>query len=300
MISDLTLIDASTARKLSLTKRIGARSDWWTRTPGHYKYNVVFVAGDSGSVLTVLSSLSDRKAVRPALKLDLSSVFFDSSSNTFSLKSHTQDFTYPDSDETIMAECSDTDGNCMLPPSTEGGSGFTLFRLDEGIALPRTGFSAVSPMGLSEKPMDLNYKPLRRTLEIPSVSAAAEIVSVPFTDGEYPVTWLGADAGLLEGSAMPGKGQSVLTGHNHLNTTEAGPFANLNAVAAGDHIFILDERGNLQTFIVYANVKVAENDISGVNRLIEGDPQSLTLITCEDERPEGGYASRRVVAARPM
>ncbi len=27
---------------------------------------------------------------------------------------------------------------------------------------------------------------------------------------------------------------------------------------------------------------------------------SLTLLTCEDERPEGGYASRRVVAARPL
>ena len=25
---------------------------------------------------------------------------------------------------------------------------------------------------------------------------------------------------------------------------------------------------------------------------------SLTLITCEDEMPEGGYASRRIVAAR--
>ena len=176
----------------------------------------------------------------------------------------------------------------------------TLFRLDEGISLPKTGFSALSLQRLPEKPLDLNYKPLRRTLEIPSVSAAAEIVSVPFAEGEYPVAWLGAPAGLLEGSALPGKGQSVLTGHNHLNTTEAGPFAYLKAIEAGDRIFIRDERGNLQVFVVYANVKVAENDVSGVNRVISTDPQSLTLITCEDERPEGGYASRRVVAAKPL
>lgn len=183
-------------------------------------------------------------------------------------------------------------------PEPHHDSSITFFRLVEGIALPKTGFSTASL--LPEKPMDLNYKPLRRTLEIPSVSVFSEIVSVPFAGGEYPVTWLGADAGLLEGSALPGKGQSVLTGHNHLNMTEAGPFANLNSITAGDRIFVRNERGNLQVFVVYANMKVAENDISGVNRIIASDPQSLTLITCEDERPEGGYANRRVVAAKPL
>ncbi len=183
-------------------------------------------------------------------------------------------------------------------PEPHHDSSITFFRLVEGIALPKTGFSTASL--LLEKPMDLNYKPLKRTLEIPSVSVSSEIVSVPFAGGEYPVTWLGADAGLLEGSALPGKGQSVLTGHNHLNTTEAGPFANLNSITAGDRIFVRNERGNLQVFVVYANMKVAENDISGVNRIIASDPQSLTLITCEDERPEGGYANRRVVAAKPL
>ena len=175
-----------------------------------------------------------------------------------------------------------------------------LFRLTDGIILPKTGFSSVKPQPLPEKPLDLNYLPMRQILEIPSISAAAEIVLVPLTDGEYPVTWLGEKAGLLEGSALPGEGQSVITGHNHLNTMEAGPFAGLNGLREGDRIFVRDERGQLLIFKVTANVKVAEDDVNAVNRLIAGDPASLTLITCEDERPEGGYANRRVIAAKPL
>ena len=183
------------------------------------------------------------------------------------------------------------------PDDPRHGSTFRLFRLD---ILPKTGFSTVSPQRLPEKPMDLNYKPLRQMLEIPSASITAEIVSVPFVDGEYPVTWLGSDAGLLEGSAMPGEGQSVLTGHNHLNTTEPGPFAGLKWLREGDRIFIRGEHDDVQTFVVYANEKISEKNIGGVNRIISSDPQSLTLITCEDERSEGGYASRRVIAAKPL
>lgn len=164
-------------------------------------------------------------------------------------------------------------------PVDPGDDDFEFYWLD---TLPKTGFSSASPMLLPEKPMELNYEPLRRTLEIPSASIAAEIVSVPFEDGEYPVTWLGAEAGLLEGSALPGEGQSLVIGHNHLNTNEAGPFFLLKWV-----IFIRDERGGVRTFVVYANVKAAEDDINAVNRLISEDPLSLTLITCEDER-EGG------------
>ena len=206
-------------------------------------------------------------------------------------------FEMPAANVTVNAEFTEEE---RPEPDPHHGGDFSLFRLDAVNELPKTGFPAVSPQPLPEKPLDLNYKPLRKTLEIPSASVTAEIVAVPFTDGEYPVTWLGGDAGLLEGSAMPGKGQSVLTGHNHLNMSEAGPFAGLNWVSEGDRIFIRDERGGMQIFVVYASEKIAENDIDAVNRLISADRQSLTLITCEDERPEGGYASRRVVAAKPL
>ncbi|MBQ6503365.1 MAG: sortase [Flexilinea sp.] len=175
-----------------------------------------------------------------------------------------------------------------------------FFRLETLDILPKTGFPTARPQPLTEKAPDLNYQAMRQILEIPSLSAAAEIVLVPLTDGEYPVTWLGENAGLLEGSALPGEGQSVITGHNHLNTTAAGPFAGLSSLEPDDRIFVRDERGQLLIFKVTANVKVAEDDVNAVNRLIAGDPLSLTLITCEDERPEGGYANRRLIAAKPL
>ena len=177
-----------------------------------------------------------------------------------------------------------------------------LFRLEKGTALPKTGFSAASQQRMPEKPLDLNYKPVSYALQIPSAYVDAEIVLVPFLDGEYPVTWLDDKAGLLEGSALPGKGQSVLTGHNHLNTTEFGSFASLNGLKKGDRIFV-SRKGysdKIQIFEVYANMKISENDIDALNRLIAMDPFSLTLITCEDERIEGSYANRRVIAARPL
>ena len=48
------------------------------------------------------------------------------------------------------------------------------------------------------------------------------------------------------------------------------------------------------------NTKISEYDFDGLQRISETDDNSLTLITCEDERVEGGYANRRIIAARPI
>ena len=166
--------------------------------------------------------------------------------------------------------------------------------------MPETGFSALKPTVLGEQPKDLSYRPLAWTLEIPSLELVTDIVEVPSADGTYPVTWLGSSAGLLEGFGLPGDGHSVLTGHNHLNTMEAGPFVLLNEMGIGDRIFVLDPQDEMQIFAVYANEKIAETDIRGLQRIAERFDDSLTLITCEDERTEGGYANRRIIAAKPI
>ena len=168
-----------------------------------------------------------------------------------------------------------------------------------GQPLPRTGFTSLRPQALPEMPLNLSYQPLHRTLEIPSLSVAADIVEIPNENGEYPITWLGDKVGLLEGFALPGEGYTVLTGHNHLNTTEAGPFALLSSMEEGDRIFVRDSKYNLKTYVVYANEKVSETDYEAVESIAVKYEGSLTMITCEDERIEGGYASRRIVAARP-
>lgn len=163
--------------------------------------------------------------------------------------------------------------------------------------LPRTGFSAVRSSVLPVQPKDLNYKPVGRTLEIPSMSVQAEIVEVPYTDGEYPITWLDQSVGMLEGSALPGRGCTYLTGHNHLSSTEAGPFAMLKWIQIGDRIYVRDRNGWLQTFTVYANVSINAGDIAALERVASEKENTLILITCEDEQVNGNYSHRRIIAA---
>ena len=161
--------------------------------------------------------------------------------------------------------------------------------------MPKTGFSGRLPENLSARPLNVQYRPSGLMLQIPALDVLTEIVTVPFTGREYPVEWLGNSAGMLEGSSLPGEGITVLTGHNHLNTAEAGPFALLSRLDAGDRIMITGSKGEMQTWHVYESVKVPAD---GFGR-IAGDVKenALVLITCEDESPDGGYLNRRVVLA---
>ena len=161
--------------------------------------------------------------------------------------------------------------------------------------MPKTGFSALRPQKLSAQPLSVEYKPTRLTLQIPSLDVESDIVTVPFIDGEYPVEWLGDSVGMLEGSSLPGRGITVLTGHNHLNTTEAGPFAFLRDLEAGDNLMVTDSRGSMQTYHVYQNAKIPAGGFSRIAGDVKGN--SMVLITCEDESPDGGYINRRVILA---
>ena len=165
-------------------------------------------------------------------------------------------------------------------------------RLD---VLPKTGFSALKPQKLSAKPLSVRYKPTSLTLQFPTLDVASDIVTVPFTDGDYPVDWLGNSVGMLEGSSLPGEGITVLTGHNHLNTTEAGPFALLSSLRPGDRIMITDEQGVMQIWHVYQNTKIPADSFSGIAGDVKDN--ALILLTCEDESPAGGYLNRRVILA---
>lgn len=176
----------------------------------------------------------------------------------------------------------------------------SFFMIGSKQELPRTGFSALHPQVLPKQPKDLRYGVSGMTLVIPSLDVSSEIVDVPFRDDEYDVTWLGSSVGMLEGSSLPGEGISLITGHNHLNTTAAGPFAFLKGMEENERIFVLDKRDNLQIFEVFANVKIAETDFDGLESIAAMNENSLVLITCEDEGVDGGYANRRIIAAKPL
>ncbi len=81
-------------------------TDWWLRSPGTSASIAAIVDGGSGVYSTTRGLVNKEFGVRPALKLNLSSVIFSSESKTFSLKPHyTHSFTYSASGATITAMC---------------------------------------------------------------------------------------------------------------------------------------------------------------------------------------------------
>lgn len=164
--------------------------------------------------------------------------------------------------------------------------------------LPHTGFSASHVTPLAARPQDLSYRRTGLTLQIPSLDVAEDIVTVPQSDGSYPVEWLGSSVGFLEESSLPGAGITVLTGHNHLNTKEAGPFLFIKTLEAGDAVMVTKKDGSMLLYRVYGSYKIAPDAFASVSGELRQN--SLVLITCEDEAVDGGYTSRRVVLAAPV
>ena len=169
------------------------------------------------------------------------------------------------------------------------------FRLSAPLReLPRTGLAGTAA---GRRPSSVRYRDLELLLQVPSLDLSTEILSVPLQDGTYPVEWLGTKAGLLAETDLPGEGHSVIAAHNTLNADEFGPFALLGALREGDLFFIQDSRGNMLTYRVFDSDKITETDVEALIRTAERFENTVTLLTCEDERSEGGYASRRIVTA---
>ena len=93
------------------------RMFWWLRTPGEAVRGVSSVDGYTGGISTYGDPVrAVSLEIRPALRLNLSSVVFSSESNTFSLRQdHTHSFAYSASGATITAVCSAPD--CTLSNS---------------------------------------------------------------------------------------------------------------------------------------------------------------------------------------
>jgi LPXTG-site transpeptidase (sortase) family protein len=176
--------------------------------------------------------------------------------------------------------------------------GIDFFLLRRDCELPATGFSSLRPTVLPEQPKDLRYEPVRMHLMLPMLDRDVELVTMPREGNSWAAAWLGSDAGILEGSALPGEGVSVIAGHNTLNDTDYGPFALLAALDIGDVLYVRRSDGELLRFTVYLNEKIGAGDADALQKSALVYENTLTLLTCEDALPEGGYASRRIVSAK--
>ncbi len=165
---------------------------------------------------------------------------------------------------------------------------------------PPTGFSSRNLTVLPEQSSSVVYHAYDFKIDIPSLDVRADVVGVPRNDNGWEVDWLENRVGLLEGSALPGEGPSYIAGHNHLNNMEGGPFLLLNELQNNDRIFIQNGSGELIEFIVYANELYEPDAITAVQEKEAAYPNSLILVTCENESVEGGYLDRRIVFARPL
>lgn len=170
--------------------------------------------------------------------------------------------------------------------------------ISDMIPLPATGITTAIGFPRSQKPAAVRYESAAMELQIPSLGVTSEIVFVEFGEDSYPLEWLDTDTGLLEGTSLPGEGFTVLAAHNTLDAETAGPFALISTMSVGDHIFIRKHNNKLLIFEIYANEKISEYDYETLYKTGFRYDGTLALLTCEDERIEGGYASRRMVAAR--
>lgn len=175
----------------------------------------------------------------------------------------------------------------------------TFFRIGDGVKheLPKTGLTGPAGAMLPGE-ASVSFEPLPMNLRIPSLDLSLDMVLVSAADGEYPVAELADKAGLLEGTDMPGEGWSVLVGHNTLNDIDYGPFVRVGMLEPGDRFFIRNGNGGLMIFEVYANEKIGAEDRGALFDTASRHLSTVTLMTCEDELSEGGYASRRIVSAK--
>ncbi len=163
--------------------------------------------------------------------------------------------------------------------------------------LPGTGFPTNHLSVLPSMPENLSYADLGFELELPSIDVKTKMVGIPHTDDNWPVEWLGNDAGVLEGSSKPGEGITYIAAHNHLNNLQAGPFLFISKLENNDRIFIHKADGSI------INYKVVSNQLANPDNFVEISAEAkmyknpLVLITCEDETADGGYLHRRIVFA---
>jgi len=128
--------------------------------------------------------------------------------------------------------------------------------------------------------LNKQYSATDLILSIPSLRINTPIIGVPQTKDGWDVTWLGSNAGWLNGTAFPTwSGNSVITGHVWNADNTPGVFVNLKDLKYGDQIQI-QAFGQTYTYEVRAS-RILWPDQTNI-ALQHEDTSTLTLLTCED------------------
>ena len=164
-------------------------------------------------------------------------------------------------------------------------------------SVPGTGFAPQRVTVLSTQPAQKAYADLGDLwLEIPRLGVQMPIVGVPQTDGEWDVSWLGNQAGWLNGSAFPTwNGNSVITGHVWNADNTAGPFAAVNQLWWGDKV-IVHAWGGKYVYEVRTVMQVSPTNTAAMMK--HQELPWITLVTCRGyDAASNSYKYRVLVRA---
>jgi len=184
------------------------------------------------------------------------------------------------------------DGNATDPGELAVAAASATWTRSLPKRMPSTGFAPNVVTDLSGLRREIYLQTGGVTLEIPSLKLNIPIVGVPLRNGDWNISWLGDQAGWLEGSAFPSwNGNSVLTGHVYLANGLPGPFLDLIQLRYGDRI-IIHAYGQKYVFAVQTNT-VVEPAYSSM--LKHEEKPWLTLVTCREYDPKTRTYKKRVL-----
>ena len=205
-------------------------------------------------------------------------------------------------DPESFSEYGMTDQKVLVIPDDINASGTIpakfAAKIEDLEMLPKTGITSKSGFFRREKPLSVTYRPVNMEIQIPGLNMNGEIVSVERNENGYPLEWLENDVALLADMADPGNGVCILAAHSTLDADTYGPFAMIHSIEIGDRFFVRKSENDLLIFEVYSNQKISEYDFESLYRSAFQYENTITLLTCEDELPDGGYGSRRIVSAK--
>jgi LPXTG-site transpeptidase (sortase) family protein len=160
---------------------------------------------------------------------------------------------------------------------------------------PETGFAPGVVTDLSGRLRMKANDSGNLSLDIPAIGVNLPIVGIPANKDGWDLTWLGAQAGWLEGTAYPTwEGNTVITAHVYLPNGKPGPFIDLKELRWGSRFYILNN-GMRYTYEVRIVSRVKpEDDIIFAHE----DRDWVTLVTCAGyDEATGTYKWRDIVKA---
>ncbi|NPV55371.1 MAG: sortase, partial [Anaerolineae bacterium] len=163
--------------------------------------------------------------------------------------------------------------------------------------IPVTGFAQGTLTDLPLQPAGKTYANTDMVLKIPVLGKSLPVIGVPYTQEDgWDITWLGNNAGYLEGTAYPTwAGNTVITAHVWDALDQPGPFADLKKLKYGDQV-VIEVNGLTYTYEVRESLLAGPKNLKTMLQHEELD--WVTLVTCEFYNPfNGDYFFRRLVRA---